>query len=899
MLSKKREAKKAAIAAQARKHSKRTTAPKEERVARVRPQDVATAEGTHAHAAGASLLKEIGDNINTRLQELSTQDLDQDVDVFDEKKRALMEEARLAAGTRQREVAGPLRTFLEEQQQRRSKHTDAEGVEELQAVRVGHNANAVTAVAALGLEVVVVGDKSGKVYLVDLSVSTSSRDTAAAAVRHTQKKQKAGGATSRAPLASPDDTESQQPTQRKVLLMPVMASGVVSLAVSDTRDVFASSRQLFEKSTVDTSCTSYIAAGCRDGSISIWETASKQHKGLLWLHRKPVTSLVFRPATSTLLSVSEDQTLRVWSVPQMMAMDQLFGHEGAVNGCDGLRRNACATVGADGTMRYWKLDAATQQAYTYVKPAVAAAAALDPKAPPPPPAKTSLEAVAMLSESIVLAGSADGDVIGFDINKRRPLFVRPAVHGAGFVGDGTGLEKVSVVLQQLAEANTDEEQEGGRPAPPATGSSRLVPSHPNPITAVAAVPYGNVCATASYDGTVRVWEIVGVGSEYTAPGRRMADETAAQQKGKDNHKKSTSTAAAGPDLRPIAQFPVPGLVSSMRFSVMGDALFIAVAKEPRGGRWVVQQSALNSVLVLPLSPDGLAQLLGATGPRAIAHIPTQLFNLPAQNPEEEEEEDDDDEEADLEDEQELEDEEEEEEEQEALRRATLSHSRTSKLKKHLAKEKEDDLQHSTSPLPKKKTKTKKVHTKTLTRVRSEEPSQPSGSTKSRKGLLRMDADGAMVMDKNFLAAVAAPVSAGNKKKKSKKSGVPKLGKKETVGKGGGRAYFRLVVAYFLCHFLVVVVGVVVVVVPLNGFSLNRVYLCDITHIGRAVCTVLSSSYCILHTSFSHPSPSLSCIKNRKSERKRSRSSSCTAKGFTKTKKKKGKIGSGTTLLRGQ
>ncbi|KAK7196651.1 WD domain, G-beta repeat [Novymonas esmeraldas] len=616
MLSKKKEIKRAAISAVARK----------ERQAHQRPQTTharTSATATHTATASASvgekddvaathsrpalssadalhagsgaghrtdMIRKLGDHINTRLQEVTFED-DLDGDVFHERRAQLMEEARLAAGLKQRDVSTSVRQYLGHQTALRDLHS----------VRIAHNCNSITCVAALGTDRIVYGDKSGKVYLVDMSLATSGAGVAVA-----------------------DAAELQR--RRKALLEPVLPSGVVCIAVSDTRANRPTTRDIYEKTSVDTSCPSYVAAGAVDGSISVWETLTKAHKGLLFMHRKPITGLCFRMDTATLYSGCEDGTLRVWAVPQMIATDRLFGHEGPIHVLDCLRKETAATVSQDGTMRFWKMDAATQQAYTYAparRPEAATSSSPSTSAaPPPPPPNVVMEAVAMLNESIIVGGAMDGSVVVFDVNRRKPLVVVPAAHGYGFIGDGTGLEKAAAAL--LAEEDVDERgTRGGAPPPHASSSSGLhEPRHrsnPNPITAVAAVPYADVVATASYDGVVRVWHVVGVGAGATAPGRRT--EEAAGNGGSD----AAPTRGRGPQLVLVAELPVPAIVNALRFSDGGDVLFVAMAKEPRRGRWVVQSSARNGVLVVPLTEAGRKTLRGVSG--EVEHIPAQLFGV--------------------------------------------------------------------------------------------------------------------------------------------------------------------------------------------------------------------------------------------------------------------------------
>lgn len=520
----------------------------------------------------ADLIRSLGDHINTRLQEVTFED-DLDGDVFHERRAQLMEEARLAAGVKQRNVSTSVRQYL----------GPASELRDLHSVRIAHNCNSITCVAALGTSRIVFGDKSGKVYLVDVSLSTSGTGMAVS-------------------------ERAEVLRRRKVLLEPALPSGIVAIAVSDTSANRPTTRDVFEKTSVDMSCPSYVAAGAADGSISVWETLTKTHKGLLFMHRKPITGLRFRMDSSTLYSCCADSTLRVWNVPQMIAVDKLFGHEGPIHFLDSLRKETAATVGEDGTMRFWKMDAATQQAYSYAAGPAQAGGAASPS--------VVMEAVAMLNEGTVVAGAMDGAIVVFDVNRRKPLIVVPAAHGYGFIGDGTGLEKAAAQL--AAEEDADRDATASPSSASASAGAAAGPRrNANPITAVAAVPYADVIATASYDGVVRVWHVAGVGAGATAPGQRTEDGSNGNGDGAGRR--------AEPQLVLVAALPVPAIVNALRFSDSGDVLYVAMSKEPRCGRWVVQSSARNGVLVVPLTEAGRKALQGMGG--EVEHIPAQLFGI--------------------------------------------------------------------------------------------------------------------------------------------------------------------------------------------------------------------------------------------------------------------------------
>ncbi|KEG15668.1 putative WD40 repeat protein [Trypanosoma grayi] len=497
------------------------------------------------------VLRAIGDHVNTRLQELEFDD-DIDADLFDEQQRQLREEAALAAGTKTRVLAPQIAAFLQKQQQQQHHegvHADTGGVK---MVRVGHNSNAVTAVCNFGPDVVVFGDKSGAVYIAEL-------------------------------LCGPSSMVSQ-----KSLLSPCLPAAVLAIAVSDTRGVRPSQRALFERSTVDTSITSYIAAGAADGTISIWVTGTRRHMGFLTMHRSAVTGLTFRH--DTLYSCSNDETLRVWSVPQMICQDKLFGHQGRVFGVHCLKRERCASVGDDGTMRYWKVDAATQQEF-------ATSTHFD--------VKVVLECVAMMNDNIVLCGAANGALLVFDVNRRKPIAVREAAHGYGFAGDGTGLEKISAE-QASGDGARQAHHNSQRQQP--EGQQQRRRQNPNPITAVASLPYSDVAASASYDGVVRLWQL-------TTP------DDAKKAGRKDDGTSSTITTTT---FECLASIPIDAIVTSLYFSPSSDVLVVGCSKEPRLGRWVVQRRALNAVCVVPLNNTTMQAFASCPN---VEHVPAMLYGF--------------------------------------------------------------------------------------------------------------------------------------------------------------------------------------------------------------------------------------------------------------------------------
>lgn len=653
-------------------------------------QDVAT------ESSRADLIRSIGDNVNTRLLNLHNNSTNDDDDIDDsiaheEKKFQLMEEARLAAGMQQRVVSSHIEAYYHSTTTPAVKGRKGAAVEALAAgglatVRVRHNCNAITAVAALGVDVLVLGDKSGKVYMVDLSSApdapslfatqrAAEREAAEEAQRRAIKGGRGTAAAATSSSVSGGKTQvdlSGYKRRRKMMLEPALPKAIVSLAISDTRGNRPTTRDLFEKTTVDLTCPSYTVAGAEDGSIAVWETFTQRHKGLLFMHRKAVTALSFRVNTAELYSASDDGTLRVWSVPQMLSVDKLFGHEGKVRDMHGLKRETCASVGDDGTLRFWKIDAATQQSYTYTvgqrEEALAAGAAsgelvvvgaaADATTATATATSSStiavhLECVAMVNESVIVAGAEDGSLVLFDVNRRKPLFIVPAAHGFASLADGTGIEQMAVRYESTLEVceggggggadaavrallsgvtaieRADAKGKGkssGKQSAAAAAAPRVYDRRriANTISAVAAVPYADVIASASYDGTVRLWHVRGVGGGSAVSGRR----TQLNATGGDN---SNSDERQPPALVLLAKIPMSALVTSVRFSADGDCLFVGCSKECRRGRWTVCRAAQNGVAVVPLTANGARMFLqqgeAAASVLSVEHVPAQLYSF--------------------------------------------------------------------------------------------------------------------------------------------------------------------------------------------------------------------------------------------------------------------------------
>lgn len=425
----------------------------------------------------STIVKSLGDHINTRMQEIDYDDEIDEVE-FEERTRALKAEAAEKLGTAQRDLRSVASQLVSNK---------------MTPLFVGHNRNSITCCAQID-DLMWYGDKTGAVYSYSLA------------------------------------------THEKRFMTPTLGGEVLSIAISDTRGFKVNPGQM-ERSTVDHSCPSYVAAGSGDGNIHIWKTFTLEYLGALKLHRTGVTGLAFRAGSSSLYSCSLDSTVRVWAVAEMLAVDRLFGHLGPALTIASLRKERAVTGGMDRSVRYWKIEAGSQVEYASVG--------------------APTECVAMLNDDTLVAGSANGLLAVYDVGKLNPLCSVPAAHGSGDCGDGTGLEKEALSSHHHV---------------PRENALR----NGNGIMALAAPSNGNIIATGSYDGLVRLWEFV---------------PRSAGGAGKE---------PAPAQLIPIGTIPLKGVISSMSFSSDAKRLIVVTAKEPRLGRWVTRSDCLNGIYVFPV-----------------------------------------------------------------------------------------------------------------------------------------------------------------------------------------------------------------------------------------------------------------------------------------------------------
>ncbi|KNH08276.1 hypothetical protein XU18_1177 [Perkinsela sp. CCAP 1560/4] len=272
-----------------------------------------------------------------------------------------------------------------------------------------------------------------------------------------------------------------------------------------------------------------VITGGNDGNVFQWDASERKHfHSFERAHRSAITGLSTSARSTLLFAVSTDKKITVWSLQEQILMHSFYGPLSSIYGVSANHQECCVVVGADNIPRYYKVSQGKHNAYD--------------------PASTYIECVCFLSDNIFVCGTAQGELVVYDINKSKPMQTHNLSHSFGFVGDGAGFEQVS---------------------------SRSVIDVPNawngnPIWSICSFSISSsdenlMFATGSCDGFIRIW--------------RVLDGEIVQ----------------------VGHAPIEGIVTSLSFSPSLKMLVGSVAKEPRNGRWNTWTTTSNRIVLLHMS----------------------------------------------------------------------------------------------------------------------------------------------------------------------------------------------------------------------------------------------------------------------------------------------------------
>lgn len=103
----------------------------------------------------------------------------------------------------------------------------------------------------------------------------------------------------------------------------------------------------------------YLVTACRDRYAVIWHLSTTREIGRLVGHRDRVRAISFSVDSTLCATVSNDQSIRLWSVPTLQYRPILQGHVDAITALHA-HGNWFLSAGADGALRLWNIYSGQQ-----------------------------------------------------------------------------------------------------------------------------------------------------------------------------------------------------------------------------------------------------------------------------------------------------------------------------------------------------------------------------------------------------------------------------------------------------------------------------------------------------------------------------------------------------------
>ncbi|MFF4159380.1 DNA-binding protein [Streptomyces sp. NPDC001678] len=271
-----------------------------------------------------------------------------------------------------------------------------------------------------------------------------------------------------------------------------------------------------------------LASGGEDGTVRLWDPATRRALAVLPGHHRAVNRVAFSPDGNLLASAGADGTVRLWNPATRQSVAVLTGYQGAVNAVafspDG---KLLASAGADRTVRLLETADGYRTVATLTVPSA------------PWPQERGLLAVAFSRDGRLLAtGGDDNTVQLWDVGTdRQPVALtghQGAVTSLAFSADSKRLascgEDGDVKMWDVARRKVLDDISGNsqlkdvRFSPDgvllaaASNNNDIllwgvankvvgpdVTGHLGPVMSVDFAPDGRTFATGSADGTLRLW----------------------------------------------------------------------------------------------------------------------------------------------------------------------------------------------------------------------------------------------------------------------------------------------------------------------------------------------------------------------------------------------------------
>jgi WD40 repeat protein len=341
-----------------------------------------------------------------------------------------------------------------------------------------------------------------------------------------------------------------------------------------------------------------LATASMDGTVQVWERESGKSLFSFDAHTDSIWSVVFDPQGNYIATASADGTVRVWDATSGNNHFTLLNqYPAALTSVDvGLDGTLVATAGKDGMVKLWDAETGEQVAVFRFHQAVTA--------------------VWLSTDGTSLAvGTADGTVRLWDV----------VLSNEGMLERDSGSERLRLDGHARAVTDMKVHPDGLYLATAsADGSVRLwnmtdgheidhLSRHVQRVNEVCFSPDGSLLATASSDGKVMVWDVQGVGDGE----RSKVIETLDDFGGAVYHldfSPDGSQLLATSDSGTLHMWDVIAEPGTEQITLMGDIPFMGdVAFSPQGDRIAVARSDGVVEIVDSYSGKLLLLLAGQTG----------------------------------------------------------------------------------------------------------------------------------------------------------------------------------------------------------------------------------------------------------------------------------------------
>ena len=240
--------------------------------------------------------------------------------------------------------------------------------------------------------------------------------------------------------------------------------------------------------------TGYIASGSFDSTIKLWNLKNGQPQGSLDYHDRGIFAVAIAPDGKTLASTSWDKTIKLWELPSGDLVDTLTGHSGSVRSAlfahDGRTLISCSF---DETIKLWDVNRGqlikTLSNYS-----------------------SAVYSLALHPNGKTLAtGNSDGTISFWNLETNLEIAIRTGSldvvealiitpNGRTMIsGNGDGSIQVWDLLEPALSSD--------RPSHGVASLKETLSVHKGEVTALAIAPDGESFASASTDGTVKMWHL--------------------------------------------------------------------------------------------------------------------------------------------------------------------------------------------------------------------------------------------------------------------------------------------------------------------------------------------------------------------------------------------------------